>query len=362
MTRRTGVDVLVVGDVDSVHVRRVVGGMVEAGLRVAVAGFGVREIAGSRTYDLGWSTASPSDAQFGVAIPRLARVIRKVRPAIINPHYLSSYGLMAVLAVRLASPLRSRPRVVQTVWGTDLLVTSRASRVQRAMARFALCQAQLVTGDSDDLESEALALAPEVPFHRFVFGPPASLLAQPRSSESVVISARRLDPDTRVPLVVEAFRHAHELDPASMHGWRLVVAGSGTDAAKVRTATGGDQRIELTGPLQQDDLYRRFGTAAVSVSIPVSDATSAALLEAMAAGVVPIVNDLPANREWVDDAVGIMVSRDPTPKELAHAIIAATRRPEATRALRARVATVTWEAEMAGLVERMRPMMEGRRG
>lgn len=362
MKRRAGVDVLVVGDVDSVHVHRIVEGLLDAGIRVAVAGFGVREMAGAGTYDLGWSTPSPSDAQFGVAIPRLAKVIRKVRPTIINPHYLSSYGLMSVLAARLAAPLRGRPYVVHTVWGTDLLVTARASFSRRALARFALRRAQLVTGDSNDLEAEAAALAPGVPFHRFVFGPPESLLAQPRSHDSLVISARRLDPDTRVPLVLEAFRRAHELDPASMHGWRLIVAGTGSDAARVRAIAGVDERIELVGMLQQDDLYRLFSSAAIAVSIPVSDATSAALLEAMAAGTLPIVNDLPANREWVDDAVGITVSQDPTIDELAFAIASATRRSDSTEAVRARVANVTWEAEIAELLRRLHPMIEAPRG
>jgi glycosyltransferase involved in cell wall biosynthesis len=183
-------------------------------------------------------------------------------------------------------------------------------------------------------------------------------LIQPRNADRVVVSARRLDPDTRVPLIVEAFRRAHELEPASMHGWRLVVAGTGTDVARVRAAASGDERVELVGPLHQDDLYRHFSAAAVSVSIPVSDATSAALLEAMAAGALPIVNDLPANREWVDDAVGIIVSRDPVPGELAQAITSATRRQDATGAIRARVASVTWETEIAGLIERLQPMMK----
>jgi glycosyltransferase involved in cell wall biosynthesis len=228
------------------------------------------------------------------------------------------------------------------------------------MAGFALRQAQLVTGDSEDLRSEALALAPQVPFHRFVFGPPSSLLIQPRNTDRVVISARRLDPDTRVPLIIKAFRRAHELDPASMRGWRLVVAGTGTDEAQVRAAAGGDERVKLVGPLQQDELFRHFGTAAVSVSIPVSDATSAALLEAMAAGALPIVNDLPANREWVDASVGIIVARDPSVLELARAIVAAVTSPPAIAKIRSRVQGVTWEREIALFAERLRTMSDDR--
>jgi glycosyltransferase involved in cell wall biosynthesis len=44
--------------------------------------------------------------------------------------------------------------------------------------------------------------------------------------------------------------------------------------------------------------YRR---CALFVSVPESDGTSVSLLEAMAAGCLPILSDLPANREWVED-------------------------------------------------------------
>jgi glycosyltransferase involved in cell wall biosynthesis len=41
----------------------------------------------------------------------------------------------------------------------------------------------------------------------------------------------------------------------------------------------------------------------------VSDGTSVSLLEAMAAGCVPVLSDLPANREWVVDGLnGFLVS------------------------------------------------------
>lgn len=42
--------------------------------------------------------------------------------------------------------------------------------------------------------------------------------------------------------------------------------------------------------------------AEIFVSIPSSDGTSVALLQAMAAGCFPIVSDLPTQQEWIDDA------------------------------------------------------------
>jgi len=45
----------------------------------------------------------------------------------------------------------------------------------------------------------------------------------------------------------------------------------------------------------------------VSVSVPLSDATSVAMLESMACGLAVLASDLPANREWLGDNEGLWV-------------------------------------------------------
>jgi glycosyltransferase involved in cell wall biosynthesis len=43
-----------------------------------------------------------------------------------------------------------------------------------------------------------------------------------------------------------------------------------------------------------------YAKSKIWVSIPESDATSISLLEAMSLGCIPVVVDLPANREWIE--------------------------------------------------------------
>ena len=112
-----------------------------------------------------------------------------------------------------------------------------------------------------------------------------------------------------------------------------------------------------------------LAVARVAVSVPVSDASSASLLEALAAGLVMVVNDLPANHEWVDATTAEIVSRDPSVAELARAIARAVVRPLSRSNARLAVRHVTWEAEVtrlqrlyASLVRTGRPGLEERVG
>ena len=291
-----------------------------------------------------------------MAVPRLARVLRRRRPKVINAHYLTSFGVMAALATWLAHPVGRRPGLIQTTWGDDLLVTPIGSGVQRRLAQLALRTADVATGDSLDLESAARSLAPDVRWHRFVFGPPIGLLQAPVMHEPLMLSARQLVPEMRVDLIVGAFQVASRAPDSSIAGWKLVVAGGGPEAAPIASQADGDQQVQFTGALSQADLHALMLRASVAVSIPESDATSATLLESLAAGIVPIVNDLPANREWVDAEIAEIVSARPSADELADAMRRAALRTVPVEQLRARVVGATWETQIDAFVQLVRSL------
>ncbi len=341
------VDVLLVGDLGSPHIRRLATTLFDRGVHLEVATFDGQPIAGIATHRLG-DGRQPKPMRYLLAIPRLARIIRRSPPRIVHAHYLSSFGLISAVAIRV-SGRRGRPALVQTAWGTDLLVTAQRSSFRRLLARFALRHAAAMTGDSRDVLEIARRLAPRTPTHRFVFGPPAALLNDDREPGQIVVSTRRLDRDTRVGLVVSAFLAAGRSDATDMDGWRLVVAGDGAAADVVRGIAHGEPTVELVGHLEGPALHDLLASARIAVSVPESDATSASLLEALAAGLLVVVNDLPANREWVDTTTAEIVPRDPTVAQLGDAIARAVLRPLSRATARVAVRDVTWEAQVTGL-------------
>jgi len=64
--------------------------------------------------------------------------------------------------------------------------------------------------------------------------------------------------------------------------------------------------FENLGKVPRERYVNLLESSHFCVSIPKFDGTSVSLLEGMALGCVPIVSDIPPNREWVDEGRGII--------------------------------------------------------
>ena len=348
--------VLLVGDGENIHVRRLAAALADRGLRVDLAYFEGDPIANVRMHRLG--TMPPArDRRYLFAIPALARLIRRLRPDVVHASFVSSYGLMTALATTLVRPTGTRPRVVQSALGSDLLVAPGRSRLKKWLATLTLRRADLVTHNSASLREVIERLAPGARIHRFVWGPERHLLESPRHAERLALSTRRMEPNMRVDLVVAAWRRARAVDPEALDGWRLVVTHVGSEVERVHAAAGDDPTIDFVGVLPYDELQSTLLRARIMISSPTSDATSAALMDAFAAGLVPVVNAIPGALEWVDGDVGEVVPRDPSIDELAAAIVRAAKRPEDPERARARVAGIVWEDEVPRLIAAYRALV-----
>jgi glycosyltransferase involved in cell wall biosynthesis len=84
-----------------------------------------------------------------------------------------------------------------------------------------------------------------------------------------------------------------------------------------------EKSVHLLPYLQQEDIWRLFKRATVSVSISQHDGTPNSLLEAMALGCFPVVGEIESTREWIVDGVnGFLVAPGNVP-EVAQMIIRA---------------------------------------
>jgi L-malate glycosyltransferase len=237
------------------------------------------------------------------AIIPLARAIRRIRPHIINAHYITSHGFTAALAVALS---RHPCQLVQSAWGTDILLTPHKNKFYKRITRFALNRAQLATSDSVTVSRVIQSLS-KTETLRFPFGPAELPDARFSDKEAwLFFSNRTLNENSNIDSILHFFKRVADV----REGARLIIANEGSkkeNLISLRDELGLKERVCFTGFLnttEQEAVYRR---AQYYFSLPSSDALSVSLLEAMAYGCIPLVSDLPDNREWVEDGVNGLV-------------------------------------------------------
>jgi glycosyltransferase involved in cell wall biosynthesis len=223
------------------------------------------------------------------------RLIKQINPAVVNAHYITSHGFIAAL---IRSIFGVKFTLVQSAWGTDILVTPNRSFLYKLITKYSLNKANVVTSDSEYMSDVILKLS-KTKCITFPFG--LDYLPEAKIEDkdiNLCFSNRALTENYNIDNVIYAF--------AAMafknENLKLIIANDGSmrnELIEITKNIGLSDRIEFKGFLsasQQNEIYKR---STYYFSLPTSDSTSVSLLEAMAYGCIPILSDLPANREWV---------------------------------------------------------------
>lgn len=261
-----------------------------------------REDIRHRQMDFNFSVRNPF--QMGNKIRKLRQAICAFAPDIVHVHQANSCAWYAIRACEKRYPL------VVTAWGSDILTTPQKGILYRLLVRYIMTHANYFTSDSihmaELMRKYAGRHSPEIIIANFGIDiTPASF-----PKEKLVYSNRQLTPLYRIEAVIDHFNDfilAHE----ASHEWRLVIAASGPEEHHLKKRVldlGIQDYVHFYGWVNRDTNTELYNKATLYISIPESDATSISLLEAMACGCLPIVSDLPANREWIRDNInGIIV-------------------------------------------------------
>jgi len=316
--------IAVLGDFDGVHTRSWLRWFIERGhdvhaisyypLAAPLDGVTLHVLRSRAQQPGGASTATDA----GMTIPRsvlrlvhglryqaagLRRVLREIRPDVFHAHFLVEHGFYGALA-------GFHPYVV-TAWGSDVLVEPQRDPVSKLIARWTLRRADLVTSNNAYMADRIVALgAARSKIEVVTLGADRFFLERADASVNVrpadparapvVLSTRAHEPLYNIGEIIDAYEQVARARPDV----RLVIAHGGSLTADLtRRAAASAGRIEFIGFAGREALRNAMTEADVFVSVPSSDGTSVALLQAMAAGCFPIVSDLPTQRELIEDGV-----------------------------------------------------------
>jgi glycosyltransferase involved in cell wall biosynthesis len=152
---------------------------------------------------------------------------------------------------------------------------------------------------------------------------------------AVVFSTRSFERVSDVPTLISAFAIARSRRP----NLRLALAGDGSQRRALEdqaAAAGLGGAVRFLGQLADDEVFSCFCESDIYASCALCDGTSVSLLEAMSAGIMPLVTDIPSNREWITPPTNGWLASPGAPGVFAAAMIeAADVTPERRAGIRA---------------------------
>jgi glycosyltransferase involved in cell wall biosynthesis len=239
----------------------------------------------------------PNYLKYPLAALRIKGLLGKIKPDLVNAHFVPSYGLTGAL-------LKFHPLVVST-WGSDVLISPTKSWLHKKRARYVLGKADLVTADAQvsaqaiyrlGVEKNRVAVSP--------MGIEKALLGQSQKGEKkqvLVLSNRKLEPLYDVVTLIKAIPLVIRQIQREI---RFIILGEGSQknrllnlAIKLKVET----HLEFRGIVSREQLLNTYRDSDIFVSPSLSDSSSVSLLEAMSFGLIPLVTDIPGNREWIQD-------------------------------------------------------------
>ncbi len=244
----------------------------------------------------------------------LRKIIHEEQPDIIHVHQANAYGFITALANRGRRPL------VVTTWGSDVLTLPHTSFLHRWMVQYILKSADAITADAKFMADAINELVGPTPVVIANFGVEIQSVEEGAERKKVIYSNRMHESLYQIDQIISQL--AEFLSKNS--DWKLHIAASGTQTEKLRQLA--EEKLpkgsfQFLGFQAGKDNQQNYLRSTIYVSIPTTDGTSISLLEALAYGSLPIVSDLPANREWIEDGVNGIISSGDLSKDVERLLL-----------------------------------------
>lgn len=293
--------ILFVGHGQSIHIKKWTDYFESQGYECILANFSFEDITKvTRSFNMidKAPNVSGGNYQYLLKVGKLAELIKTYKPDYINAHYSYSMGLIAVLALHFVKEIRSQIHFSVVCHGSDILAPP-IKRITNMINSYVLKQADAVFCVSNQIMDKVQAFGVDSgKIYYGLYGVEGSYLHNSEQNKDIdIISYRSYVPNSRLD---ELFRVLGQKAFKNRKIFCIVPLASQKKLQEFR-----DQypHIQFFPELTHDEIIFFAKRARIYVSATKSDGTSLSLLEALDCGCVPIVSNIPSNREWIVDGV-----------------------------------------------------------
>ena len=232
-------------------------------------------------------------------ICNIKKILKSIKPDILHGHYAIFGGFYCFI-------LRDKYKTIISTWGSDILVYPKTSLINKLMVKLILKNSKYITSDSNYMTHEIVRLkGSSDKIYTFPMGVENEIFNYKHdylkdNHTLQIISLRLHTSNYRIDTIIKGFYEALKINSNLF----LTIGASGELSNEFRnlvTKLKIEDKINFIGWYNPNEIGEILLNKDLIFSIPISDATSVSLLEAMAVGVFPIVSNIPANKEWIED-------------------------------------------------------------
>ncbi|MCB9227365.1 MAG: glycosyltransferase [Chitinophagales bacterium] len=322
--------VLILGDLNSVHIIRWVSSLCEKDLQIGLFSFSkinhnhynsfnnltIESVEINEDFFKS-EEGSLAKLKYLTALPKLRKFIKEFHPDILHAHYASSYGLLGALT-------NFSPYII-SVWGSDVYDFPNKNFVFKNLIKFNLKQADYILSTSHAMAKETKKYTNK-PIEITPFGVNLSLFRpidiKKDNSKIILGTVKSLEKKYGIDILIKAFAIVYKTNENKNIELRIFGKGTLSDELKKLAKTENvENQVKFMGFIDNNLIPQELNKFDIYLALSRLESFGAAIVEAEACGVPVIVSNIGGLPEVIgNNETGIIVESENI-EETANAIL-----------------------------------------